>query len=88
MDLEKIRQDIDQVDKELVKLLEKRMALVGQVTAFKQETGKAVLDNSREEVVLKQVASQVVNKDYEATILATFKDIIAQSRAYQTTKLG
>lgn len=87
MDLEKIRQDIDQVDKELVRLLEKRMALVGQVTAFKRETGKAVLDSSREETVLKQVASQVVNKDYEATILDTFKDIMTQSRAYQTKKL-
>ena len=36
MDLEVIRQQIDQVDQELVGLLEKRMTLVDQVATFKK----------------------------------------------------
>ena len=41
-DLNIIRQEIDQVDQELVALLEKRIALVTQVAAYKRATGKAI----------------------------------------------
>ena len=44
MNLEELRQEINQIDDELVVLLEKRMKLVSQVATYKQETGKAVLD--------------------------------------------
>ncbi|WP_307975640.1 chorismate mutase [uncultured Streptococcus sp.] len=87
MDLNLIRQDIDALDKELVALLEKRMNLVTQVTAFKKETGKPVLDTAREEAVLATVANRVVNKDFEATIVNTFADIMKNSRDYQKSKL-
>lgn len=88
MDLTKIRQEIDAVDEQLVALLEKRMALVTEVTAFKRATGKAVLDTAREEMVLAKVAERVADKNFEDTIVATFSDIMAQSRAYQTSQLG
>lgn len=87
MDLEQIRNHIDQVDADLVQLLEKRMELVTKVTAFKRATGKPVLDPGREEAVLDRVASRVVNPDFIPTIRATFTDIMAHSRAYQTEKL-
>lgn len=54
-DLDVIRQEIDQVDQELVVLLEKRMTLVNQVAAYKKATGKAILDTSREDAVLKKL---------------------------------
>ena len=57
-DLDVIRQEIDQVDQELVVLLEKRMTLVNQVAAYKKATGKAILDTSREDAVLKKVTGQ------------------------------
>lgn len=88
MDLNLIRQDIDALDKELVALLEKRMDLVTRVTAFKKETGKPILDTTREEAVLAKVASRVVNKDFEDTIVNTFADIMKNSRDYQQSKLN
>lgn len=87
MNLETIRQEIDLVDSQLVKLLEQRMELVSQVTAYKKTHGKAVLDSQREKEVLKKVANRVVSDDYRATIVATFSDIMAQSRAYQASQL-
>ncbi|HFI0151379.1 TPA: chorismate mutase [Streptococcus suis] len=87
MNLQDIRQDINQIDAQLVALLERRMSLVDQVTAFKRQTGKAVLDSKREEEVLKRVADLVENPAYQATIRATFADIMSQSRAYQTERL-
>ena len=86
-DLNIIRQEIDQVDQELVVLLEKRMALVTQVAAYKRATGKAILDTSREKVVLNKVASRVKNKDFETTLVNTFADIMKNSRDYQAKQL-
>jgi len=86
MNLEELRQEINQIDDELVVLLEKRMNLVNQVAAYKQETGKAVLDTKREEVILGRTADHVENPAYKDTILATFKDILKDSRAYQEQK--
>ncbi|RSJ42077.1 hypothetical protein D8819_07155 [Streptococcus gordonii] len=86
MNLEELRQEINQIDDELVVLLEKRMKLVNQVATYKQETGKAVLDTKREEVILGRVADHVENPVYKDTILATFKDILKNSRAYQEHK--
>lgn len=86
MNLEELRQKINQLDDNLVVLLEQRMNLVSQVADYKQATGKAVLDSKREEVILGQVADRVENPVYKDTILATFKDILKNSRAYQEQK--
>lgn len=87
MNLEEIRQEIDRVDDALVALLEKRMNLVGQVVDFKKSTGKAVLDNKREEVIISRVADKVKNKDYQPAIVATFSDILKYSRTFQKQQI-
>lgn len=86
MNLEELRQKINQLDNNLVVLLEQRMNLVSQVADYKQATGKAVLDSKREEVILGRVADRVENPAYKDTILATFKDILKNSRAFQEQK--
>lgn len=87
MELEIIRSQINQLDQELVTLLEKRMELVEQVTAYKRATGKPVLDRSRETSVLERVGNLVKKDAYRSAIQATFSDIMAQSRAYQSSQL-
>lgn len=87
MDLDMIRSQINQLDEELVALLEKRMELVDQVAAYKRATGKPVLDTIREKAVLERVGKLVQKDDYRSAIQATFSDMIAQSRAYQSSKL-
>lgn len=88
MNLDHIRENINAIDSQLVDLLEQRMKLVDQVTAFKRATGKTVLDSSRENAVLERVGSLVQKEDYRSAIQATFSDIMAQSRAYQAAKLA
>ncbi|MYN70521.1 chorismate mutase [Streptococcus suis] len=88
MDLDMIRSQINQLDEELVALLEKRMELVDQVTAYKRATGKPVLDTNREKAVLERVGKLVQKDDYRSAIQATFSDMMAQSRAYQSSKLA
>ncbi|CYV90393.1 chorismate mutase [Streptococcus suis] len=88
MNLDCIREQINTIDSQLVELLEKRMELVDQVTAYKRATGKPVLDTSRENAVLERVGKLVQKEDYRSTIQATFSDIMVQSRAYQSSKLA
>ena len=83
MDLDIIRQEIDQIDDQIVKLLEERMHLVEGVVAYKKASGKQILDTKREEVIFEKVRSRVEDKRYQETIVATFADILKRSRDYQ-----
>ena len=83
MDLDKIRQEIDKIDSQIVQLLEERMHLVEDVVAYKMATGKPILDTKREEVIFEKVRSRISNKKYEETIVETFSDILKRSRDYQ-----
>ena len=83
MDLAIIRQEIDQIDDQIVKLLEERMHLVEGVVAYKKASGKPILDSKREEVIFEKVRSRMTNKHYQETIVATFSDILKRSRDYQ-----
>ena len=83
MNLDSIRQEIDQIDDQIVKLLEERMHLVEGVIAYKKASGKPILDSKREEVIFEKARSRVTNKNYQETIVATFSDILKRSRDYQ-----
>lgn len=83
MDVDIIRQKIDQIDDQIVKLLEERMHLVEGVVAYKKSSGKPILDTKREEVIFEKVKNRVEDKRYQETIVATFSDILKRSRDYQ-----
>ena len=83
MNLDMIRQEIEQIDDQIVKLLEERMHLVEGVVAYKKASGKPILDSKREEVIFEKVRGRVSNKNYQETIVATFSDILKRSRDYQ-----
>ncbi|PLA04245.1 chorismate mutase [Streptococcus oralis subsp. dentisani] len=83
MDLDIIRQEIDQIDDQIVKLLEERMHLVEGVVAYKKVSGKPILDTKREEAIFEKVRSRVEDKRYQETIVSTFSDILKRSRDYQ-----
>ena len=83
MDLDIIRQEIDQIDDQIVKLLEERMHLVEGVVAYKKASGKQILVTKREELIFERVRNRVEDKRYQETIVATFSDILKRSRDYQ-----
>ena len=83
MDLDIIRQEIDQIDDQIVKLLEERMHLVDGVVAYKNASGTPILDTKRESIIFEKVRSRVGDKRYQETIVATFSDILKRSRDYQ-----
>jgi shikimate dehydrogenase len=85
--LEDIRKEINSFDRELAALLEKRMELVNLVAEHKRKNGVEVLDRNREQKVIENVMSAVVNKDYADTVRASFESIMEHSREFQKKRL-
>ncbi|MCM1467724.1 MAG: prephenate dehydratase [Alistipes sp.] len=83
LDLQEIRNEIDIVDRELVKLFEKRMQLTTDVAKYKIETGKKVLDPQREKQKLETIEKLVSNDMNKRSINEIFTQIISNSRKYQ-----
>lgn len=83
LDLQEIRNEIDCVDRELVKLFEKRMELTTNVAKYKIETGKKVLDPEREQQKLAAIEQLVSNEMNKRSINEIFTQIMANSRKYQ-----
>lgn len=82
-DLLECRKEIDEIDREMGRLLEKRMQIAAEVAEYKRATGKKVFDRQREEEKLN--AAEKAAKDtemgkYRREILS---QIMAQSRKHQ-----
>jgi len=84
--LEELRNNIDQVDQEIVQLLEKRMTIVQEISQEKQKQEITILDASREQAVLDLARKNTENPAYQETIINTYKDIMKNSRLYQKEK--
>ena len=56
LDLNTLREEIDAIDRDIVKLFCSRMEISGKVSAYKAQRGLPVLDAARERQKLAQVA--------------------------------
>ena len=83
MDLLKIRDQLDVIDKEIVRLFEERMKLVGEVAEFKIETGKPVFDKAREQAKIAAVRGLAHGDFNEQAAQELFTQLMTISRRYQ-----
>ena len=63
--LEKARLVIDEIDSEIIKLFEKRMATVKDVIEFKIENNIPILDSNREAVMLEKKLAKISKDEYK-----------------------
>lgn len=82
-DLNEIRIAIDQIDQEIVRLIEKRMALTAEVAEYKIGTGKPVLDEVREQQKIASVKELACCEHNKEAIAELFKQIMRISREQQ-----
>ena len=87
MELNELREQINQIDDEMARLFAKRMDTVLQVAQSKKESGKPVLDRSRERQVLARVAEQV-GEPYEPYSTVLWNVLFDLSRSYQNQMLS
>ena len=57
-DLNEIRNNIDEIDSQLVELFNRRMELAGEVAAYKAQNNLPITNTGREREILTRVAEQ------------------------------
>ena len=87
MELNEIRKEIDEIDKQLVDLYIRRMNCSAEVAEYKREHNMPVLDASRERALLNKI-SELSGSEFEAYTRTLYSTILDLSRSYQYSKLG
>lgn len=82
MDLKELRNNIDRIDSELVKLFQERMEIAAQVAKYKQENNLPVFNREREREVLNSVTARV-SPEFEGYTKTLYETIFNLSRSYQ-----
>jgi chorismate mutase/prephenate dehydratase len=83
MNLERIRKKIDAIDADILRLLNERTALSGEVGKIKRASGAAVFAPHREEILLRHLAKRNKGPLDKAALLAIYREILSASRSRQ-----
>lgn len=81
--LDKARQSINEIDKQMAELFEKRMETVEDVVAYKIENNMQVLDRSREKDLLIKNLGYLAQEKYKESYIEYFNKMMEISRNYQ-----
>ena len=75
-----LRSRVDEVDRELIRILNERARIVQEIVAIKAEAGKALFDPKREEEILRQVAEENEGPIYDTSMREIFELILHRIR--------
>ena len=85
-DLKKTREEIDEIDRQLVQLFKRRMHLAGDALKAKLGAGLPVLDPAREREIMARVAREA-GPEMENEARIVFSTLFSLSRAKQNSEL-
>lgn len=83
MDLEPIRQKIDQIDRQLVELLNERLSLASEIGKVKRSKGGQIYVAEREDAVLRKVTSQNEGPIKNEALKAIYREIMSAAIALE-----
>ncbi len=78
--IEDLRNRVDEVDRELIRILNERARIVQEIVAIKAEAGKPLFDPRREEEILQKVAEQNEGPIYDTSMREIFELILHRIR--------
>ena len=82
-DLDKARQRINEIDRQMADLFEKRMDAIKSVAIYKKEHGIPVDDFLREEQIIKQNSKLISSEEYRSYYLNFLRSVIDISKSVQ-----
>lgn len=85
--LEKLRSEIDDIDRELTKLFEKRIDIVLKIGDYKKNKNMEIFQEDREKQVLKNALSNLENTEYSEEIVRMLSCIMDISKDIQKEKI-
>jgi len=87
MDLNELRQEIDKIDQELVRLFTERMAISAQVADYKRENNLPIFHPGRERTILQKVA-EMAGPEMGNYTRVLYSMLFELSRSYQSKRNG
>ena len=87
MDLMELREQINEIDREMLDLFLRRMQVSSNVAEYKRKNGLPVLDAARERELLANIAQQA-GEDLDEYAVVLYSTILSLSRSYQHKKLS
>ncbi|NLE12256.1 MAG: chorismate mutase [Clostridiales bacterium] len=82
MNLGELRKEINEIDRQLVELFSKRMAVSARIAEYKRECGMPVQDTDRERELLALIAD-LAGEELAEYAVELYTKILALSREYQ-----
>ena len=82
-ELEKYRDQIDAIDRDIVRLFHERMQVVEKVADYKIKSGKSVFDSQREQQKIRTLGKLCENDFEKRAVVEIFEQIMAISRKKQ-----
>lgn len=82
--LEEARIQIDEIDREIARLFEKRMAEVKKVIEYKIENKMPIFDQKRENEVIIKNLKYIENEELKPYFEALLNSLMTVSKAYQS----
>ena len=83
MDLKELRVQIDEIDRQMVELFDRRMRIAAGVAAYKKENGLPILDEKRENEVIERNSAFVEDEVLKEYYIDYLKNVMSVSRSYQ-----
>ncbi len=83
MNLSECRKEIDNIDKELVELFERRMNVAIKVAEYKMKNNIPILNTTREAEVIEKNVNRLSNKEYSELTEKFFVNLMELSRSLQ-----
>jgi chorismate mutase/prephenate dehydratase len=81
--LQELRARIDELDRDIVRLLNRRMTLAQEIGHFKSATARNIVDRERETEILRRLTTENPGPLSEQALSAVFREIFSGSRALQ-----
>ncbi|GAA0076852.1 prephenate dehydratase [Clostridium sp. CTA-5] len=85
--LDDYRKSIDEIDKEIIELFEKRMDVVLKVGEYKKKNNLPIFNKQREDQVIEKNLKHLKNKDYLEETRNFFNRLMKTSRELQARKM-
>jgi chorismate mutase len=82
-DIKRLRKQIDDLDDDILRLLNRRMLLVQEIAALKHQAGKDPLDLDREQSIFRRLARENQGPLAWGAVKKIFGEILAASRDIQ-----
>lgn len=87
-ELDNIRNEIDEVDRKLTELFEKRMGLVKRVAEYKKKNSVPITNAKREKQVIAKNISYLKNKELSKVLETFFINLINVSKSLEENEIG